>query len=153
MIEKDVKLKEKVMRILDKEEMELLNTPIWEWIGMLVNKIEQDQKEMKMNQYQDLTSRTAPHFDDILEGLVWGAMGISSEAGEVVGVIDKSVYKKHPWNHKDLAYELGDVLYFIARLANDIGYSLDEIAVMNQQKLYKRYPNGFNSEDSINRKE
>jgi NTP pyrophosphatase (non-canonical NTP hydrolase) len=152
MIEQEIVLMKKISNALDKEEKEVLNTSFVDIMEKLVNKLEGQQKQMKMNQYQDLTARTAPHFDDVVEEITAWTMGIAGEAGEVADIVKKAVWHKHPWNHQKLAYELGDLLFYIARLSNVIGYSLDEVAVMNQQKLYSRYPNGFNSQDSINRR-
>jgi NTP pyrophosphatase (non-canonical NTP hydrolase) len=153
MIEQELKLVKKLTNVLDKEEQEILNMNFVDIMEKLVYKLEHQQKQMKMNQYQDLTARTAPHFDDITEEITAWTMGIAGESGEVADFVKKCVWHNHPWNHEKLAYELGDLLFYIARLSNVIGYSLDEVAVMNQRKLYERYPNGFNSSDSINRKD
>jgi len=37
-----------------------------------------------------------------------------------------------------IAYELGDTLWYLSLIAHDIGYSLEEIANMNIQKLADR---------------
>jgi NTP pyrophosphatase (non-canonical NTP hydrolase) len=153
MIEKDLKLIKRLSSLLDKEEQEILNTNFVEIIEKLVIKLEHDQKRMKMNQYQDLTARTAPHFDDIVEEITAWTMGIAGESGEVADLVKKSVWHKHEWSHEKLVYELGDLMFYIARLSNVIGYSLDEVAVMNIQKLYRRYPDGFSPEASMNRRD
>jgi NTP pyrophosphatase (non-canonical NTP hydrolase) len=152
MIEKDLELIDRVAEILGQTKQEVVNTTFVNIIEKMVYKLEQDKLKMKMNQYQDLTARTAPHFDDVVEEITAWTMGIAGEAGEVADIVKKAVWHKHPWDHQKLAYELGDLMFYISRLSSVIGYSLDEVAVMNQQKLYKRYPNGFNSNDSINRK-
>lgn len=51
----------------------------------------------------------------------------------------------------DLKDELGDGLWYLAVLAALHGWSLSEIAEGNIEKLYKRYPDGFSQERSINR--
>ena len=46
-------------------------------------------------------------------------------------------------NEKEgLAKELGDVLWYIAAIARDIGYGLDTIAEMNLEKLADRKARG-----------
>lgn len=51
-----------------------------------------------------------------------------------------------------LKKELGDVLWFVAEVATAFGWNLDEIAKMNIEKLEARYPNGFETEKSLHRK-
>ena len=47
--------------------------------------------------------------------------------------------------------ELGDVLWYVSELASGLGATLEEIAERNIEKLYKRYPDGFATERSVNR--
>jgi len=42
------------------------------------------------------------------------------------------------FNRHEVAKELGDVLWYLSNLANDIGYNLDEIADINIEKLTSR---------------
>lgn len=43
---------------------------------------------------------------------------------------------------KDIALEIGDVLWYCATLSADLGYSLDDIAQMNVEKLASRKARG-----------
>lgn len=95
---------------------------------------------MEMNDYQTKARSTAIyHIDD---SIIYPAFGLLSEAGEVAGKIKKTlrdfngnfnVNQKHK-----IADELGDVLWYVAALANDLGYSLNDIANMNLEKLQSR---------------
>jgi NTP pyrophosphatase (non-canonical NTP hydrolase) len=51
----------------------------------------------------------------------------------------------------DLIGEMGDLLWFLAELADVHGLTLDEIAEANIDKLRRRYPEGFSEEDSLHR--
>jgi NTP pyrophosphatase (non-canonical NTP hydrolase) len=146
------KLQQQVSKILDIPVEQMMQTPFVILIGKLVRKIEGIEHQMKMNEYQDLTSRTAPHFDDIVEEIVAWSMGLAGETGEYCDLVKKAIWHKHDWDHRKQALELGDILYYISRSANAIGYTMDEIATMNIIKLNERYPNGFNPNDSKNRK-
>lgn len=75
--------------------------------------------------------------------LLRAVLGISGEAGEVSECLKKHLRGDYDWTEceKRLAKELGDVLYYIARIADEIGFSLQEIAEMNIFKLYTRYNN------------
>lgn len=83
------------------------------------------------------------------------ALGLAGEAGEVGNIIKKQIGHKHDYDTAvaKLKDELGDVLWYIADLANAYQLDLNEIAVQNVGKLRRRFPNGFSSEASINRQE
>lgn len=67
------------------------------------------------------------------------ALGLTSEAGEVAGKVKKLLRGDYTNIDAQLvAYELGDVLWYLVRMANNFGYSLDAIANMNMDKLQKR---------------
>jgi NTP pyrophosphatase (non-canonical NTP hydrolase) len=153
MIERDLETIRKVAKVLEHEEIEILNSSFVVIIEKLVKKLEWEQKQVKVNQYQDWTARTAPHFDDIVEEMVAWSMGIAGEAGEYCDIVKKEVWHNHPVDNDKKVKELGDILYYVARSASVLGYSLEEVCLMNQAKLYKRYPNGFEAEKSVNREE
>lgn len=89
---------------------------------------------MNFSEYQN-TIANMPLYDDIILGLV-------GEVGEVTEHIKKSrrpePYAK-PINLDEFIHELGDVLWYLARLAEDYGISLDEVAKKNITKLNKRH--------------
>jgi NTP pyrophosphatase (non-canonical NTP hydrolase) len=114
---------------------------------------------MKLNEYQELSKRTMPkeEFMGVIgytnEHKSNYAMGLSGETGEVVDVIKKEIFHGHPENKEKVKDELGDVLHYLSGLATMYGLTLEEVATHNINKLYKRYPQGFNSVASINRME
>ena len=85
--------------------------------------------------------------------LAINALGIAGEAGEVADLVKKHVGHGHPLDRNKLAKELGDVLWYVAALAHDIGLDLSTVAALNVVKLRRRYPDGFSTERSINRVE
>lgn len=107
---------------------------------------------MNLNEYQEHTKRTSPELgSDQYPYLINFAMGLSGESGEVTDHIKKVAFQGHDLDEDAMAYELGDILYYVARFADVLGYDLEQIAKMNQDKLLKRYPNGFSEEASRNR--
>ena len=78
----------------------------------------------------------------IESALICHSLGLASEAGEVAGKIKKVIRDNNgkftPEYKIAIAYELGDVLWYLSRLAEDIGFSLDNIATMNITKLSSR---------------
>ncbi len=105
---------------------------------------------MKLNEYQLLAARTAARHDN---ELVNYGLGIAGEAGEVADLIKKAMFHGHVIDQVEVKKELGDVLWYLANIARLAGLSLDEVAEANIAKLQKRYPEGFSTEASINRKE
>lgn len=68
-------------------------------------------------------------------------LGLTGEAGEVAEIIKKSyriVPHRQDVDARKLAFELGDVLWYLAALAEKYGFSLEDIAVMNIAKLEAR---------------
>lgn len=78
-------------------------------------------------------------------------MGLSGEAGEVTDLLKKVVFHGHTLDAAELETELGDVLWYVAALANTAGLSLAGIAEKNVAKLRTRYPEGFDVIRSIKR--
>ena len=83
--------------------------------------------------------------------LINGVMGLCGESGEAIDIVKKHLAQGHALDTQRLAKELGDVAWYLAETATAIGYELQDILLMNLEKLQKRYPEGFTVEDSINR--
>ncbi|MCH5180592.1 MAG: nucleoside triphosphate pyrophosphohydrolase family protein [Erysipelotrichales bacterium] len=106
---------------------------------------------MKINEYQKLAMTTLnPKLDD-KEILINGVMGLCGESGEAIDIVKKHLAQGHELDKEHLANELGDIAWYLAETATAIGYDLEDIFQMNIDKLKKRYPNGFTTNDSINR--
>ena len=101
--------------------------------------------------YQIAALRTAEHLDAD-EMLINGVLGLAGEVGECVDLVKKHLYQGHPLDKEHLTKELGDVSWYLATTAAAIGVDLDSVFQMNVEKLLKRYPDGFEIHDSINRK-
>ena len=104
--------------------------------------------------YQLDVLKYAPDYQHYMPNVLYAAIGMCGEAGEVSELIKKYAYHGHTIDREHLARELGDVLWYVSYMADLFGYSLGEIMAMNQEKLVKRYPDGkFDEERSRNRKE
>lgn len=106
---------------------------------------------MNLNEYQELASRTANDGIVFKANLCHYAMGCAGEGGEVNDYIKKVAFQGHEYKREKVANELGDILWYVSQLARVTGYTLEEIVQMNVEKLKKRYPQGFKSEDSVKR--
>lgn len=108
--------------------------------------------------YQALASRTlldTPDHEYTGQELmlVWNAVGLAEEAGEVNGWIKKVVFHRHTPDYDKLKKELGDVLWYLTGICTVHGWTLQEIMELNIDKLEKRYAKdkGYTSEQSIGR--
>jgi NTP pyrophosphatase (non-canonical NTP hydrolase) len=99
--------------------------------------------------YQLNTAKTAV-YPDAGEGTLiavnYATIGLSNEAGEVLGKVKKA------WRDDDMQVtearkeaildELGDVLWYMARVADELGVSLQQVADKNLEKLFGRLERG-----------
>lgn len=106
-----------------------------------------------LNEYQRFAGVTVnPDLDEKLNLATLG-LGISGEGGEVADHIKKHIGHNHELDKNKMLKELGDVLWYVAVLSNALGFSLQEVAQANIDKLSARYPGGFSVEASKNRKQ
>jgi NTP pyrophosphatase (non-canonical NTP hydrolase) len=92
--------------------------------------------KLSLNEYQKESRKTwKENYNNDFERAILGLFG---EAGEVAEKVKKSYRDNEIINPQDMAKELGDVLYYIARIAEYFDYTLSEIAEMNIEKLASR---------------
>lgn len=108
---------------------------------------------MDCREYQEKAHRTINEDLSFREQLSNMCMGLAGESGEVIDCFKKYMYQGHNLNYCKILEELGDALWYLTNLASLLNISLEEIMEENIKKLEKRYPNGFNSNNSINRGE
>ena len=104
-----------------------------------------------LDKYQAFTLSTAIYPDagrGNLAELEYLALGLAGEAGEVANHI-KKLYRDHSENHagdvlpvlqikEEITKELGDILWYLARLAAALDEDLSLIAHKNRKKLEAR---------------
>lgn len=96
---------------------------------------------MNLNEYQDKAKATAvfPKKD----GLVYTTLGLVGEAGEVAEKVKKAIRDfEGVVDSEKLIKEVGDVLWYIAVLSDQLGYTLEEVASLNIEKLASRQKRG-----------
>lgn len=95
---------------------------------------------MYINQYHEAIREFAIYPDSdtgSTRELSYLALGLGGESGEVLEKTKKLI-RDNKFDREEVAKELGDVLWYLARYANAIGYDLDTIAQMNIDKLESR---------------
>jgi NTP pyrophosphatase (non-canonical NTP hydrolase) len=105
------------------------------------------------DEYQVAADRTRAHDLSDRDALAMAALGLAGEGGECCEMVKKHLFHGHPLDREKLKKELGDVSWYIAILAKEIGFPLSEIIVANVRKLEERYPKGFSTADSMARKD
>ena len=106
---------------------------------------------MNFNEYQKLARSTAVYPEE--HKVVYPALGLCGEAGEVADKIKKTVRGDTPLDEVtgNIAMELGDVLWYVATLADDLGIPLEDIAHWNVDKLRRRMKSNKIKGDGDNR--
>lgn len=103
--------------------------------------------------YQELAKKTASDLQDEQTRKLIFALGLCGEAGEVADIVKKEAGHLHLTSISSIKKELGDVLWYMAVLADLYGLDLEDVAIENIEKLTKRYPDGFDPSKSQNRDE
>ena len=106
---------------------------------------------MELSDYQKKAMRTANKGLSDNDQLMNGVIGIGGEAGELLNKIKKHKYQGHDFSVVEIVEELGDIMWYVALVADSIGWNIDTIAQNNIAKLEKRYPEKFTENHSINR--
>lgn len=98
---------------------------------------------MQANEYQKRTMDTAAYpqagSGSAIE-LYYLALGVTSEAGEIAGKV-KRIIRDGQMDTAGLVHEVGDVLWYAARLADALGFTLEDVMRINYAKLMKRKDN------------
>ncbi len=98
-------------------------------------------------------------YDSVLERLknitamraLHGAMGLSTEAGEVLDQLKKHLMYGKELDLVNLKEEVGDCFWYLALLAKTCGFTFEEAMELNIAKLKLRYADKFTEDAAINR--
>ena len=102
--------------------------------------------------YQILAARTINKDLTRKEQMTHALHGMVGEVGEIHSLYQK-VFQGHTFDEDHAKKEVGDLLWFIAEYCTAMGWELDDVMQMNIDKLKARFPDGFEAEKSLNRKE
>jgi NTP pyrophosphatase (non-canonical NTP hydrolase) len=99
---------------------------------------------MDLSEYQRLSRRTAEYPREAW--LAYPALGLAGEAGEVAEHAKKAIRDDGGSVSEErktaMAKELGDVLWYVAQIATELGLDLNAIAEENLEKLLSRQQRG-----------
>lgn len=84
--------------------------------------------------------------------ILHGAIGMSTEAGELLDNVKKYVFYGKPIDTVNVQEEIGDTLWYIAIICHELNIkNFDDIMETNIEKLRIRYPEKFKEYDALNR--
>ena len=106
---------------------------------------------MTINEYQRLAMTTLNPALGKKDVLINGVMGLCGESGEVIDVVKKHLAQGHELDREKILAELGDVAWYLAEVAYALDTPLEDVLEGNIEKLRRRYPEGFDTEKSVNR--
>lgn len=116
--------------------------------------MESERRHMTFDEYQRQAAMTAM-YPDVGNNYIYPALGLCGEAGEVAEKIKKVIRDSNgvvSANAKrEIEKEMGDVLWYLARLCSEIGLSMDSVALLNLKKLFPRKERGLIKGNGDNR--
>lgn len=95
---------------------------------------------MEFNEYQSLANRTLHGNEQVLTNC---ALGLASEAGQVLEVIRNYTFENHQMDQEELIKEMGDVLWYLSQIAEWANIPFEEVAKQNIDMLQQRYPERY----------
>lgn len=84
-------------------------------------------------------------------GLIYPALKLNGEAGEVAEKVGKAWRDDTPLDKTALAHELGDVLWYVDAIAFRLGFTLGDLMDMNRTKITSRMARGVHGGSGDNR--
>lgn len=100
---------------------------------------------MTFNEYQKESRKTVV-YPAAGSNMIYPTLGLAAEAGEVASKVKKVLRDNRgqfsEQHKKELSAEVGDVVWYCAQLATELGLSLDDIATQNLDKLFSRKDRG-----------
>ena len=102
---------------------------------------------MDLNEYQAEAQKQSWHprgskTRNTVDEVAYNTVALCNESGEFADIVKKSMRGDYDINDKGTrkaaALELGDVLWYLARLADELGYPLEQVAAMNLKKIEQR---------------
>jgi NTP pyrophosphatase (non-canonical NTP hydrolase) len=109
---------------------------------------------MDANSYQTAALQTAI-YPNMANNFIYPTLGLVGEAGEVAEKAKKIIRDGDgtltPENREKMAMELSDVCWYVAVLAYELDYTLEEVMQMNIDKLASRQARGVLTGSGDNR--
>ena len=113
-------------------------------LGAQSNESNKYKKVSDLDMYQQVAKQTAIYPRE--QAIIYPTLGLTGEAGEVANKVKKIIrddgFKNNEIMVQEISAEIGDCLWYISVLADDIGVKLSDIANNNLVKLANRKKKG-----------
>ena len=113
-------------------------------LGIRTNETHKYNRISDLDMYQQVAKTTAIYPRE--QAIIYPTLGLTGEAGEVANKVKKIIRDGTNKNNESLVQEIsseiGDCLWYISVLADDIGVKLSDIANSNLEKLENRKKKG-----------
>lgn len=83
--------------------------------------------------------------------IIYPALGLAGEAGEIAEKVKKWLRGDRELDKDAILKELGDPLWYITSMADDLGFTLQDVVDANVAKLTSRKERGVQKGDGDNR--
>lgn len=93
-----------------------------------------------LKEYQEFTRTTARYPKET--AISYLLLGLCSEAGEVADKFKKLIRDGGEIDIESISKELGDVIWYVTRLADELDLSLEQVIEQNIRKLSDRKARG-----------
>ena len=112
--------------------------------GTQTNETHKYKRISDLDMYQQVAKQTAIYPRE--QAIIYPTLGLTGEAGEVANKVKKIIRddgnKINESLVQEISAEIGDCLWYISVLADDIGFKLSDIANANLIKLANRKEKG-----------
>ncbi len=109
---------------------------------------------MNFEEYQKKVKETSI-YPNQGNNVAYATLGLAGEAGEVADKVKKLIRdaggKLTPDKREEMIKELGDVLWYLTAVSNELSVSIEEVATKNVHKLEDRKARGVISGEGDNR--
>lgn len=105
-------------------------------------------KKTESTNFSEIKERLS---DEGMIRLLHATVGVSTESGELLDALKKHIYYGKDLDKTNLFEEVGDLFWYLAILADELGFDFEKVMAKNVEKLQARYGDAFSSDKAIKR--
>lgn len=106
---------------------------------------------MNYEDYKNGALRTMPNLGNDFDNMLHMALGMSTEAGEILDTFKKTLAYGKELDVVNIKEEVGDIMWYLSNLLSIMNIDFEDVLETNANKLLARYPDGFSKDKALNR--